>query len=191
MADSSLDPSAAQRPRTPRWVIAIGIASLAVIFVAVVVMVVGGGQHGPGMHAGSGGVGASESPSQGLNVGTVGEPADGAQATRRIEISAVDAQFDPRDVSVVPGEVVTFVVTNSGQAAHEFTIGDSAMQEEHATAMEHMPVGMRHDQPNSISREPGETKELTWRFAGNGTLEYACHEPVHYENGMHGRIVVG
>ena len=54
-----------------------------------------------------------------------------------------------------------------------------------------MPVGMRHDQPNSISLEPGETKELTWRFAGAGTLEYACHEPGHYEGGMHGRLVVG
>lgn len=191
MADASPDPSTARRPGTPRWVIAIGVVLVAVILLAVVVLVVGGGQHGPGMHTGSGGDGPSASASTGATAGGAGAPADATEANRRIAISAVDARFDPADLTVAPGDVVTFVVTNAGQAAHEFTLGDAAMQAEHATAMEHMPEGMRHDQPNSISIEPGATKELTWRFGSAGILEYACHEPGQYEGGMHGRITVG
>jgi uncharacterized cupredoxin-like copper-binding protein len=64
------------------------------------------------------------------------------------------------------------------------------MQQEHADAMAHLPEGMPHDLPNSVSLEPGETKELTWRFGHPGTLEYACHEPGHYQAGMRGRLTV-
>ena len=77
-----------------------------------------------------------------------------------------------------------------GSGAHEFTLGDEAMQQEHATAMGHMPEGMRHDLPNSVALEPGETKDLTWRFGQSGTLEIACHEPGHYEAGMRAHLAV-
>lgn len=83
------------------------------------------------------------------------------------------------------------MVTNIGRAAHEFTLGDAAMQLEHAAAMAHMPAGMAHDLPNSITLQPGETKELTWRFGNAGTLEYGCHEAGHYGAGMRGGINVG
>jgi uncharacterized cupredoxin-like copper-binding protein len=49
---------------------------------------------------------------------------------------------------------------------------------------------MAHDLPNSITLEPGETGQLTWRFGDAGTLEYACHEPGHFDAGMHGPIRV-
>jgi uncharacterized cupredoxin-like copper-binding protein len=91
--------------------------------------------------------------------------------------------------SVEPGEVVTFVVSNTGEAVHEFTLGDSAMQQEHAEEM--AQDGHLHDGPNVISLEPGETEELTWRFGEAGTVEYACHEPGHYDAGMHGEITIG
>jgi len=99
--------------------------------------------------------------------------------------------FEPASISVGTGEVVTFVVSNEGQADHEFTLGDAAMQEEHAAAMAHMPEGMGHDLPNSLVLQPGETKQLTWRFGHAGTLEYACHEPSHYGAGMRGHLKVG
>ena len=88
------------------------------------------------------------------------------------------------------GETVTFVVTNSGHTVHEFTLGDAAMQQAHAAAMAHMPEGAAHGLPNSITLQPGETKNLTWRFGHSGTLEYACHEPAHFEAGMRGQITV-
>lgn len=79
------------------------------------------------------------------------------------------------------------MVTNPGRAVHEFTIGDAAMQKEHADEMAQMGEAMAHTESNSITLQPGETTQLTWRFGDTGTLEYACHEPGHYEAGMHGR----
>jgi uncharacterized cupredoxin-like copper-binding protein len=85
---------------------------------------------------------------------------------------------------------VTFVVTNTGHAVHDFTLGDAAMQQEHAQAMAHIPAGMAHDAPNSITLEPGTTKQLTWRFGDAATLEYGCHEAGHYQAGMRGQVMV-
>jgi uncharacterized cupredoxin-like copper-binding protein len=118
----------------------------------------------------------------------VGEPADPSEATRTIEVEAFDMAFDPDRIEVAAGEVVTFVVTNTGEAVHEFVLGDAAMQEEHAHQM--ADDGHAHDEPNAISLAPGETKELTWRFGEAGTVEYGCHEPGHYEAGMHGEMAI-
>jgi uncharacterized cupredoxin-like copper-binding protein len=123
--------------------------------------------------------------------GAMGEPADASEATLTISVEAFDMAFDPESISVEPGEVVTFEVTNTGEAVHEFFLGDSAMQQEHAEEMADMDSGMAHDEPYSIRLQPGETKELTWRFADSGTVEFACHEPGHYQAGMHGQISVG
>ncbi len=82
------------------------------------------------------------------------------------------------------------MVTNTGQAVHEFTLGDDAMQQEHAAAMAHMPAGMAHELPNSVTLQPGETKQLAWRFGEAATLEYACHQSDHYEAGMRGPITI-
>jgi uncharacterized cupredoxin-like copper-binding protein len=130
--------------------------------------------------------GAEEEGGEGHASADVGESADPSDATRTIEVEAFDMAFDPERIEVEAGEVVTFVVTNTGQAVHEFTLGDAAMQEEHAHQM--TDGGHAHDEPNTISLEPGETKELTWRFGDGGSIEYACHEPGHYQAGMHGEI---
>jgi uncharacterized cupredoxin-like copper-binding protein len=122
--------------------------------------------------------------------GDLGEPADAADASRTIAVDAFDMAFDPETIAVEAGEVVTFEVTNTGEAVHEFFLGDRAMQQEHAEEMAEMGHDMPHDEPYSIRVEPGETKQLTWRFADAGSVEYACHEPGHYQAGMHGRIDV-
>jgi uncharacterized cupredoxin-like copper-binding protein len=122
---------------------------------------------------------------------TMGEPADASEATRTIAFEAFDMAFAPETISVEPGEVVTFEVTNTGAAVHEFFLGDSAMQQEHAEEMADMDGDMVHDEPYSIRLQPGETKELTWRFADSGEVEFACHEPGHYQAGMHGQVNVG
>lgn len=122
----------------------------------------------------------------------MGEAADASEAARTFAVEAFDMAFDPETISVEPGEVVTFEVTNTGAAVHEFFLGDSAMQQEHAEEMADMGSSdMAHDEPYSIRLEPGETKQLTWRFAESGDVEFACHEPGHYEAGMHGQITVG
>lgn len=185
---SESPPSPAGRPATPRWVKGLALAFVLAILVVVIVMVVSGGQHGPGMHTGTGDpTAAPSSPT----AGGVGGPVDSAHASRTIELTTHDSMaFEPTSIQVSANEVVTFVVTNAGQVAHEFTLGDEAMQREHADAMAHMPPDVHHDFPNSITVQPGHTERLTWRFGHAGTLEYACHEPGHYDAGMHGQITV-
>ncbi len=117
-----------------------------------------------------------------------GSPADAGDAERTIEISALDPyDFRPRNLQVTVGETVTFVVTNDGDRRHEFVLGDAAYQDSHA---KDMAAGHGHGEGNALEVAPGETGELTWRFATEGEVLYACHEPGHYEGGMVGVIEV-
>ncbi len=191
MVDMPRDPAKRDTPGTPRWVIALAIAAIFVVLLVVAVMVIAGGEHGPGRHAASTDAGR-QTPASGASesVGRVGAPAEALAATRTVAIDTIDSMtFDPGAIDVSAGEVVTFAVTNRGQVVHEFTLGDAAMQQEHADAMAHMPDGIAHEQANSVTVQPGETKQLTWRF-GDTAIEYGCHEPGHYEAGMRGRITV-
>ncbi|MBW3658827.1 MAG: cupredoxin family protein [Actinobacteria bacterium] len=137
-----------------------------------------------GGHDAGGGHGAHGGPV------VAGGPADASDADRTIEVEARDIAFDPTSIEVAAGETVTFVVTNAGETLHEFTLGDASAQEEHAEEMEGGHAGEARHGPNSVTVEPGETAELTWRFEAAGELEYACHVPGHYEAGMRGTITV-
>ena len=53
MDDTTRDPATRQKPGTPRWVKAFGIVLMIAIILAVAVIVVGDGRHGPGIHAGA------------------------------------------------------------------------------------------------------------------------------------------
>ena len=177
-------------PGTPRWVKVFGIIVIILALLVGIIIFTGiGGQHGPGRHMPSGGL---TSPSGGQeNSGGVGGPAAADEAARTVEVTALDTMtFEPSKINVSTGETLTFVVTNSGQAVHEFTLGDAAMQQQHADEMAQIADGMAHNDPNSIRLQPGETKQLTWRFGDTGTLEYACHEPGHYQAGMRGPIAI-
>ncbi len=177
-------------PGTPRWVIALAIAAIFVVALVVAVMLIAGGEHGPGRHAASTDAGGQPAADGSVIADGVGRPVDAGMAARSVAINTLDTMtFEPGAIDVSAGEIVTFTVTNPGQAVHDFTLGDAAMQEEHAAAMAHMPDGTAHELPNSITLQPGETKQLTWRF-GDTTVEYGCHEPGHYEAGMRGRITV-
>lgn len=174
------------KPGTPGWVKAFGLVFL-VLIVLVVLMLTGvlGEGHGPGRHLGGAG------NTMGDNRIDVGTPASAEEAARTVEIAARDTMaFEPSRIDVAAGETVTFEVTNTGQTVHEFTVGDAAMQQEHAQARAHMPAGVMHSFPNSITLQPGETKQITWRFGGAGTLEYASHQSGHYAAGMRGRIKI-
>jgi uncharacterized cupredoxin-like copper-binding protein len=192
MADQSRYPVAKPHTRR-RWVKVLMIIGALVLLFAILsftgVLPGGPGGHGPGRHLGGRG---DTSPSSGQqNTGGVGGPADAGEAARTVEVTTLDTMtFEPSSISVSAGETVTFVVTNTGQDVHEFTLGDAAMQQEHAEAMAHIPDGMAHDTPNSITLQPGETKQLTWRFGDAATLEYGCHQADHYQAGMRGQITL-
>lgn len=123
-----------------------------------------------------------------------GEPSDAAGADREIEIVATDNySYDPPIIEIARGESVTFVVTNEGKIVHEFVLGDENLQDEHEAEMVEMGGQMMEEEPNAISIQPGDTKELTWTFTKAGEVLYACHEldpQSHYESGMVGTITV-
>jgi len=141
----------------------------------------------------------------------IGEPAMAADADRTIEIVMGDNYFEPERLTIGAGETVRFVVKNDGEFLHEFNLGTAAMhaahQDEMMTMVEHGMItptgidhekmkmdhgghGMAHDDANSVLVEPGETRELVWKFAAVTDLEFACNVPGHYDAGMMGEIEI-
>jgi len=138
------------------------------------------GAEDPGDHAHDHAAGAQEEGS------VPGAPADASEATRRVEVAALDQlRFDPASIEVSAGEAVTFVVTNEGNTEHEFVLGDAEYQKAHGRDMDHdMSMG------NAVTVEAGQTEELTWRFDESGEVLYGCHVNGHYDGGMVGTIEV-
>ncbi len=121
--------------------------------------------------------------------GTVpGEVAAAGQADRKIKVVTKDSlRFDPDNLEVAVGEAVTFVVTNKGSTQHEFVLGDQEYQAAHEVEM---AAGEMEHSGNAVTVDPGETKQLTWRFTEPGEVLYGCHVAGHYQGGMVGSISV-
>lgn len=120
-----------------------------------------------------------------------GSPATAAEATRIVAVSLTDEMRLVLDLPEVRrNDVVRFVVTNTGAAPHEFSIGDSASQRAHAAMMKKMPDMKHENDPTALTLAPGETKELTWRFDKDvkGQIVLACQMPGHYDGGMVSKI---
>jgi uncharacterized cupredoxin-like copper-binding protein len=108
----------------------------------------------------------------------------------RVEVTLTDAlKIESATITVPAGVPVTFVVTNSGIADHEFYLADEAAQAEHEKEMAAMG-GMTHDEPQGIALKPGETKELTYTFAQAGETLAGCHVAGHYGGGMKATISI-
>lgn len=120
-----------------------------------------------------------------------GKPGDPAKVTQTIEITATDFAFDVKEMNFKKGETVKFILTNKGTQDHEITIASAAEQQEHRQMMQEMAgMKMDHNDGNSVSVAPGETKELVWDFTKSGSFEFACNYPGHAEIGMEGKIAV-
>jgi len=168
----------------------VAAARLLPLFVLALVAASCGGDDG-GAEPTSTGTGGGMDMSEGETSFAFGEPGDAAGADRSVEIEARDIEFDPTAVDVSVGETITFTITNTGAAIHEFVIGDEAAQDEHETEMQEMPSGSAmHDEPNAVALQPGETKDVTWTFTGSGEVLFGCHQPGHYEAGMVGTFNV-
>ncbi|HYE34566.1 cupredoxin family protein [Methylocaldum sp.] len=119
--------------------------------------------------------------------GQTGKP---DEVTRTVEIKTLDSmKYEPSSFTVNRGETVRLVVFNPGRLTHEAVIGTAAEQQTHAAEMITNP-GMAHDGPSYVTVEPGETKELVWRFDQSGQFEIGCHIPGHYPTGMVAEITV-
>lgn len=119
-----------------------------------------------------------------------GAQGDPKAATRTVTISMNDTmRFTPSSITVRQGETVTLAVRNDGKIRHELVLGTAADLAHHAELMRKHP-GMEHDEPYMAHVEPGATQHLTWRFSRDGTFEFACLVPGHYEAGMKGVVTV-
>lgn len=117
--------------------------------------------------------------------GTDGKPGKAADAKRTVRVEALDDAFSVKEIRVRAGETVRFVVANKSYEPHEFAIASPQEQEEHRAMMKQMPSMVHHD-PNVVTVNPGETKELVWRFGKDTNVTFACNIPGHAEHGMQG-----
>lgn len=157
--------------------------------------------------------GHSGGHSHGHGSAAIGEPGKAAEASRTVTIVMGDNYYEPERIEVSAGETIRFIVQNKGEFLHEFNIATPEMhaahQKEMAVMFEHgmltptridhemmkmdhskmgMSHSMKHDDPNSVLLEPGQSGELVWKFPSSGTLEFACNIPGHYETGMVGAV---
>lgn len=124
------------------------------------------------------------------NEETFGKPGVATRISRTVTVDMTDAmRFTPSGVTVRKGETIRFVVKNSGQIRHEFSLGSQRALAEHAAAMKKFP-NMEHDEPNMVSLAPGGQGEVVWQFTQPGKVDFACLQPGHFEAGMKGRVTV-
>lgn len=159
------------RPSTPRR------ALLAALTLCGGAAFAAGSHHGPhGEHA------ATDS--------AIGQPGVAARASRSVRIDMNDRmRFSPERLAVRQGETVRLVVRNTGQVAHELSLGTLQDLLAHRDQMARQP-GMAHAEPNQITLAPGQQGEIVWHFSRAGTVHFACLIPGHYEAGMRGEIQI-
>jgi uncharacterized cupredoxin-like copper-binding protein len=105
-------------------------------------------------------------------------------------VTLTDAlRIEPAAITVRSGELVRFIVTNTGATEHEFYLGDEAAQQAHESEMAAMG-GMLHDEPAGIALKPRETKELIFAFPQIGVFYAGCHVNGHYAGGMRAAVTV-
>ena len=141
-----------------------------------------GGAHDDGHHHGDQSSGMHEESG---HASAVGGPGVATAVNQIVQVDLLDSMrfaFDT-PLALTRGDVVRFVVTNRGQLRHEFSIGNEQEQDAHRAMMQKMP-DMVHEDPNTVTVEPGDTKELIWRFEGEDPIVFACNIPGHAEAGM-------
>ncbi len=157
------------------------------------------GAHGAGSHGG--GHHGSDA---------MGKPGKEKNVSRTIDVTMHDNYYEPEHISIKAGETIRFRVQNKGALVHEFNIGTASMHEAHQDEMQmmvehgvlkgdhidheamNMDMGdghsMKHDDPNSVLLEPGQSQDIVWMFTKPTELEFACNVPGHYQAGMYGDI---
>ena len=127
-------------------------------------------------------------PAPGVDMGGPGKASD---VKRTVRIETRDRDYNLRQIQVRRGETIRFVIVNKSSIRHEFGIARHAEHVEHRKMMEKLP-DMVHDDDNVVTLEPGETKEIIWRFGMHKDalvdLEFSCNIPGHAEQGMQGKF---
>lgn len=135
-----------------------------------------------GNHGGGHGHGSAES--------AIGQPGKAGKVSRTVNVEMSDTmRFTPATIAAKQGETIRFVIKNSGQVKHEFSLGTEAELKEHYEVMKKFPE-MEHDEPSKISLAPGKQGEIIWQFTKAGDVNFACLYPGHYDAGMKGQVKV-
>ncbi|PVY78144.1 putative cupredoxin-like copper-binding protein [Tamilnaduibacter salinus] len=140
---------------------------------------------------------------------SIGKPGKERSVDRTVQIRMMDNYYEPKSLKIEQGETIRFKVRNAGSLVHEFNIGTPSMHKAHRGEMMSMVQngiieggtlhrdrmgmeghGMKHDDPNSVLLEPGQSREMIWHFSKDTNLQFACNVPGHYQSGMHGSINV-
>jgi len=101
------------------------------------------------------------------------------ESPRMIAIDTNDQlAFAPAVKPIAEGETITFQLTNSGKADHEFMVGP----------LDAVIADTAADEIAAVA--PGKTETITVTFNGPGPFGFACHAPGHFEAGMIGYLPV-
>ena len=141
----------------------------------------------------------------------IGEKGNIDDVERVIKVKMFDNYYEPKEIKIIKGETVKFVVENMGELVHEYSIATKEMhlkhQPEMAAMVEHgILLGDRidkkkmsdmaktnhalaHKHSNSLLLEPNEIGIIIWKFNTSAKLEVACNIPGHYETGMLAKII--
>ncbi len=120
--------------------------------------------------------------------GTAGGPGKATDVTRTVRIDAGDTTFNVKQIQVKAGETVKFVITSKSSIPHEFVIASHDEHLEHRKMMQEMAGMTMDDEPNAVTIDPGQFKELIWKFGKDKDVEFACDIPGHAEQGMAGKF---
>lgn len=126
-----------------------------------------------------------------------GTPAD----PRPVTVIMRDYVFNPTPLYLVAGETVEFRLFNAGMIAHEFVLGDQAVQAAWASAdaAASAPGPLSTPPPASVPAGtggvevilgPGESRNFTYSVPIGQALQLVCHLPGHAERGMVGSVIL-
>lgn len=118
---------------------------------------------------------------------------------RAVNVILRDYLFQPTPLVLVPAETVRFTIINGGLEAHEFVLGDGAVQDawEAADARSTPPIPLATAPPASVPvgvgglrvlLASGEERTVDYAVPGAGEILLICHLPGHVEQGMTGRV---
>ena len=112
----------------------------------------------------------------------------GGQKKNEVKVTLTEFGIESSITEFQMGVPYHFVVTNAGQVNHEIMIMPPLTEDQ-------MGMGMNMQEIDKMALvmieedklTPGKTATMDYTFseaAPAGTLEFACHTPGHYENGM-------
>lgn len=113
----------------------------------------------------------------------------GSKKAVDVTVTLTDFKFESSLTTFEQGVPYHFIVTNKGSVEHELAIMPPTTDATDSEANEKAELAVIE----ADSLQPGATATLDYTFTQaypEGTLEFACHVPGHYEAGMHLPIVV-